>query len=350
MSSSTSSSEGPAAWARFLRLLLLFAAVPAAAAYAFIALVDPWGMLPLSLPLPRETVTTNQRFSYPMIARSPRFDSVVVGTSTSRLLRPALLDGLFGARFANLSMNSGTAWEQAQMLALFTRSHAAPRVVMVGLDKEWCESGPLRRLTPRPFPDWMYGASLWRGYAEILNPFAAEEAGKQALAMLGLARPRYGRDGYADFLPDDARYDAARVAPSLVPPPAAPAAAAPPAFDFPQHALLAERLAALPATTRAVLFFVPYHVSLQPRPGTLDEQRMAACRAAVARIAEARPGTVLADFMIPSPITREDTHYWDPQHYRIGIAERLARGLAAAAEGRPSAEGDYVLLVPPEAH
>lgn len=347
MSSSTSSSEPPAAWARFLRLLLLFAAVPAAVTYLFIALVDPWGMLPLSPPLPRETVTTNQRFSYPMIARSPRFDSVVVGTSTSRLLRPEQLNEAFGARFANLSMNSGTAWEQSQILALFTRSHAAPRVVVVGLDKEWCESGPLRRLTPRPFPEWMYGDNLWRGYAEILNPFAAEEAGKQALAMLRLAKPRYGRDGYADFLPDDSRYDAARAAQLLVPPPAAPAAEAP-AFEFPQHALLAERLAALPPATRAVLFFVPYHVSLQPAPGTLDGQRMAACRAAITAIARARPGTVLADFMIPSPITREDTHYWDPLHYRIGIADRLARGLAEAAAGRASAEGDFVLLVRPD--
>ena len=346
MSSSTSSSEVPAAWARFLRLLLLFAAVPAAITYAFIALVDPWGMLPLSLPLQRETVTTNQRFSYPMLARDPRFDSVVVGTSTSRLLRPAQLNEAFGARFANLSMNSGTAWEQSQILALFTRTHAAPRVVMVGLDKEWCESGPLRRLTPRPFPEWMYRDDLWRGYAEILNPFAAEEAGKQALAMMRLAKPRYGRDGYADFLPNDSRYDAVRAAQLLVPPPATPAAASP-VFEFPQHALLAERLAALPAATRAVLFFVPYHVSLQPQPNTLDGQRMAACRDAITAIARARPGTVVADFMIPSAITREDTHYWDPLHYRIGIAERLARGLAEAAAGRPSAEGDYVLLVPP---
>lgn len=349
MNSSTSSSDAPAAWARFLRRLLLCAAVPAAVTYAFIALIDPWGMLPLSLPLPRETVTTNQRFAYPMIARNPRFDSVVVGTSTSRLLPPRMLDDLFGGRFANLAMNSGTAWEQSRMLELFTRSHAAPRMVMVGIDKEWCESGPLRRLTPRPFPEWMYGDNLWRGYAEILNPYAAEEAGKQALAMLRLARPRYGRDGYANFLPDDSRYDAARVAPSLVAPPSAPAAQAP-AFDFEQHPLLAERLAALPSATRVLLFLVPYHVSLQPRPGTIDAQRMEACRAALVRIAQARPGTVLADFMIPSPITREGAHYWDPQHYRIGIADRLARGLAAAAEGRASPEGDYRILVPPAGH
>lgn len=345
MSSSTSSSEEPARWARFLRLLLGFVAAPMAFAYAFIALVDPWGMLPLSLPLPRETVTTNQRFSYPMLARDPRFDSVVIGTSASRLLRPPLLDEAFGGHFANLSMNSGTAWEQSQLLALFTRSRPAPRRVLIGLDMVWCESGPLRRLTPRPFPDWMYGANLWRGYGAILNPYAAEEAGKQALAMLGLARPRYGRDGWADFLPDDARYDAARARANLVPPASEPAPAGVPAFDFPQHALLAERLAVLPAATGVLLFLVPYHVSLQPRPGTLEALRWAACRQSIAAIVRARPGAMLADFMIPSAITRDDLNYWDPQHYRIGIADRLVHGLAAAAAGR-SGE-DFVLLVPP---
>lgn len=345
MSSSTSSSDDPARWGRFVRRLLGAAAALVAFVYAFIALVDPWGMLPLSLPLPRETVTTNQRFSYPMLARDPRFDSVVIGTSSARLLRPPVLDEALGGRFANLSMNSGTAWEQMQILGLFTRSHPSPRNVLVGLDMVWCESGPLRRLTPRPFPDWMYGANLWRGYGEILNPFAAEEAGKQALAMLGLARPRYGRDGWADFLPDDARYDAPRAAAGLVPPPSDPAPAGTPVFDFPQHALLAERLAALPASTRVLLFLVPYHVSLQPRPGTLEHLRWEACRHGIAAAARARPGTILADFMIPSSITRQDTNYWDPQHYRIGIADRLVRDLAEAAAGR--ATPDLALIVPP---
>jgi hypothetical protein len=345
MSSSTSSSEDPARWARFARRLLGTAGALVVFVHAFIALVDPWGMLPLSLPLPRETVTTNQRFSYPMLARDGRFDSVVIGTSSARLLRPPVLDPALGGRFANLSMNSGTAWEQSQILALFTRSHPAPRNVLVGLDMVWCESGPLRRLTPRPFPDWMYGPNLWRGYAEILNPFAAEEAGKQALAMLGLARPRYGRDGWADFLPDDRLYDAPRAAAGLVPPPAEPAPAGTPVFDFPQHALLAERLAALPASTRVLLFFVPYHVSLQPRPGTLEALRWDACRRGIEAIARTRPGTILADFMIPSGITREDTNYWDPQHYRIGIADILVRDLAEAAAGRAS--DHLTLLVPP---
>jgi len=348
MNSSISSSDPTAPWGRFLTRLLGFAAAPLVVTYAFIALVDPWGMLPLSPPLPRETVTTNQRFSYPMLARDSRFDSVVIGTSTSRLLRPDLLGEVFGGRFANLSINAGTAWEQMRMLELFARDRREIRRVLVGLDVVWCESGPLRRLTPRPFPEWMYGRNLWRGYAEILNPFAAEEAGKQALAMLGLGRSRYGRDGYADFLPNDSLYDATRAAAGLAPPPPTPAPPDEPAFDFPQHALLAERLAALPAATEVLLFLTPYHASHLPAPGSMDAVLWAACRRSLETVARGRPGAVLADFMIPSPITREATHYWDHQHYRVGIADLLVRRLGDAAAGRASE--DAVLIVPPARH
>ena len=38
----------------------------------------------------------NQRFMYPQIVRSGRFDAAVFGTSTVRLLDPALLDARFG--------------------------------------------------------------------------------------------------------------------------------------------------------------------------------------------------------------------------------------------------------------
>lgn len=345
MSSSTSSSEDRRRWARFLRLLLGFAAVPVVLAYAFIALVDPWGMLPVSLPFARVPISTNQRFSYPMLARDSRFDSAVIGTSTSRLLRPVDLDAAFGGRFVNLAINAGTAWEQMQFLTLFARHHHPPRRILIGIDLPWCETGPLRRLTPRPFPDWMFARTTWRGYAEILNLYAAEEAGKQAGAMLGLVRPRYGRDGYLDFLPEDSRYDAARAAAQLVPPPSPPAEHPAPDFSFASHALLADALAALPAETEVLVFFAPFHRSLQGQPGTVGEQQWAACKADIARIVRTRPRAVLADFMIPSAITREDTNYWDPQHYRIGIATRLVRDLVAAAEGREDA--DYVLSVPP---
>jgi hypothetical protein len=52
------------------------------------------------------------------------------------------------------------------------------------------------------------------------------------------------------------------------------------------------------------------------------------------------------DFMIPSPITREETNYWDPLHFRVSVAERLERDLWQAAERKPSPAQDYQLLAP----
>ena len=71
------------------------AAVVAGIVYAFVVLVDPYDTLPLSPPADRPLVAGNQRFSYPSLARSNRFDSAIVGTSSSRLLRPEVLNPLF---------------------------------------------------------------------------------------------------------------------------------------------------------------------------------------------------------------------------------------------------------------
>jgi hypothetical protein len=54
------------------------------------------------------------------------------------------------------------------------------------------------------------------------------------------------------------------------------------------------------------------------------------------------PNALAIDFMLPSPITSVDDHYWDGVHYRIGIADRIAHDLAAASRGEASP--DYQLL------
>src|ERR1700742_4371588 len=114
MSSSTSSSDNP--WRRFFWLTVGTVAVTIGVIYAFVVLVDPFDALPLSPPLDRAPGTSNQRFEYPALARSPRFDSAVFGTSTSRLLRPAALNQEFRASFANLAMNDATPYEQTRLM------------------------------------------------------------------------------------------------------------------------------------------------------------------------------------------------------------------------------------------
>lgn len=310
-----------------------------AVVYLFVVLVDPWGMLPLSPPLPRAPVSTNARFSMPMLAGASRFDSAVVGTSSSRLLRPEVLDRLFGGHFVNLAMNAATAWEQAQILALFTRTHPAPATVLVGLDDSWCTPVP-QRSSGRAFPDWMYRGSRWAGYGAMLNLYAVQEAGSQLWVMLGLKRRRYGLDGYTRFVPPDEAYDPARVDAAFArwPVPSDTAARDVPRV-FPALPMLADALHALPATTRKILFFTPAHVSQQGAPGSDAAADWAACKAQVAALAEDAPHTTVVDFLRPSSVTRDRSNYWDPVHTRAAVADRITSELAAAASGQSIADG-----------
>ena len=319
--------------------------------FLFVTTVDPWGMLPLSPPLPRVPVSTNARFSMPALASSPIFDSAVIGSSSSRLLRPTVLDGLFGGRFANLAMNAATAWEQRQMLALFTRTHPAARTIIIGLDSVWCSETPQQN-SGRPFPIWMYGGSPWRGYGQVMNLYAVQEAGSQLWVMLGFKPRRYGLDGYTSFVPPEAEYDPARVA-------AAFARWTKPAdyldigatHTLPALAMLADALQALPGSTRKILFFTPSHVSLQGGLGSDYAATLFACKTQVTAIAARVPGTVVADFLIPSPITSDMSSYWDPVHYRVPVADRVMADLAAAVAGQDNFDERILLPArPPVAH
>lgn len=343
-------------WRATARGCVLWAGGLLLTVYGFVCVIDPWDVLPLSPSLPRVPISTNSRFSFPALARSARFDSIVLGTSTARLLRPKALDAAFGnAHFANLAMNSATAWEQLRMLGVFRASHAHPRTVVIGLDAEWCGRGTLVRYTPRPFPEWMYEPTTWRGYLEVLNLYALQEAANQFAVMVGLKRRRYGLDGYTNFLPPESQYDPVRVAaafarwgpPDEQPLPDPPPDAAAPPPVFPAHALLREALLTLPSETRTVLFWAPYHSGRHGAPNSGTARAWAACKAGVTR-AVTGTGAVIADFMRTSAITQDTSNYWDPLHYRVPIADRVVQGLNAALDGQENP--DFALLTPPSRH
>jgi hypothetical protein len=345
MISSISSSE-PAPWRRFCRSLLLWALALAAVIYGFVFILDPFDTLSLSPPFDRSPITTNARYAFPALARSRSFDSVILGTSTSRLLRPSELDPLFRARFANLAMNSATAYEQWRLGMLFARHHPHAKVMILGVDVVWCEAGnTVPKYTERHFPEWMYDDNPWNDYLHQFSLYAVEQAGIQFGVLTGLRARRYGRDGYTDFLPDDAEYDPARALRHLYPggrpdpstPSGVPSRVGPEeraALRFPALPLLRDLLASLP-TAEKLVFLVPYHVSAQPPPGSPVAMVWGECKARLATLVTAFPHARLVDFMIPSPVTREDDNYWDPLHYRVRVSTWLARSLRNAADGPP---------------
>lgn len=338
-------------WNRYLKVLAATGLALGLGLYAFVLVVDGYDTVWFAPAFDREPVTSNQRFAFPALARKDRFDSAIVGTSTARLLQPKQLDPLFGARFVNLSMNDATAWEQAQIFAVFRRHHPKPRAVVLGVDAVWCQAGgDYRRLTPRPFPAWMYDENRWNDLLHLFNLPALEETARQAAYLAGLRKPKYGKDGYTSFLPPDSAYDLARARFHLygpggprpvvpVMPPVTLGEAEVRALNFPMHALIDAMLDGLPPETAKVLVIMPYHLVSQPAPGSRDAAVWAECKRRLAARAARGANRHLVDFMIDSDLTRRDENYWDPLHYTQAVAAVLTQAVGDAVRERRDRQG-----------
>jgi hypothetical protein len=348
--------EQDTAWRRFVALLLGIFAGGAALVGLFILLIDPYDVVAFSLPIDRRIVSINQRHMYPQIARSGRYDSLIIGSSTSRLLDPQSLDKPFNARFANLAMNAMRAFEQVTMIDLFRRAVGAPKVVIIGLDSVWCDPNADRNRTTYGFPEWMYDDNPWNDYLHLFNAATAEIAVRLIGYKLGLYPERVRFDGYEIFTPPESDYDLARARyglwgsrgqqalPELSPPPL-PAEELR-AAQFPAVAWLEATLAKLPPSSRTILAYMPLHVSAQAWPGTREAALEAECKARLAAVGRKHRATII-DWWIASALTREDANYWDGLHYRLPIAARIAQEIAdAALNSKPSSDGSYRLTTP----
>ncbi len=341
------------AWRNFLNVFLAAAMGSGAILYVSVLLIDPYDIVWFSPALDRAPVTTNQRFSFPALARKSRFDSAVIGTSMTRLLKPSELNETVGGGFVNLSMNSGTAYEQSRILEVFARHHPVARTVVFGIDGTWCERQDAPRLTPRPFPEWMYDDSRWNDLFHLFNFPAVEESGRQFAHIAGIKTSRNGVDGYTNFLPPLSSYDVARVRLAIYGPagPREPKAAgdAPTtenadALRFPSHAFLDAMLRRLAPETSKILVLVPYHRFFQPAPGSNAAIALDECKRRLTVLAAGFSNSHALDFMIDSEITRRDENYWDNLHYSEEIATQVAHLIGRGIRERRGISGAFAYL------
>jgi len=188
----------------------------------------------------------------------------------------------------------------------------------------------------RGFPEWMFDADPWNDLLYLLNARTVEIAGRRLGYALGLAHARWPGNGYEVFTPPESMYDLAKAqakiygnGPRRIPPrqdPAYVAAASERgAWTFPALAWL-EEIIAKGRWQRVLLVFMPVHQAAQPRAGSAAAAREAECKWRIALLA-AQAGWPALDFRIASGITTVDSNYWDALHYRLDIAERVARGI-----------------------
>jgi hypothetical protein len=347
------------AWIAWSRWFVLAAAGCAGLLFAFIAGLDPFGLRVGAGQAARPIMDINQRYMYPQLVRSGRFDAAVLGTSTMRLLDPQLLSRRLGARFVNLAMNAATPWEQLQLAGLFRSHVAVPRRIIWGLDTTWCEpdaTDPGRRLTPRPVPDWLSREVRFGDWPKLLNLTNLEIAGRLMAYRLGWARERIRGDGYEVFTPPEASYDLARARSHIyagsggrpldmspLGPVEVVSAAERAGWRFPALTWLEEAIGAFPKQTEVMLVLPPAHLMAYPREGSAAWQRYAACKAQIAALAR-RHGATVVDYAHASPITTQDANYWDPLHFRLPIAARFGEELAQIGKG-DAAQTDGAALV-----
>ncbi|MCB1484049.1 MAG: hypothetical protein KDJ17_04060 [Hyphomicrobiaceae bacterium] len=338
------------AWRGFIAAFATSFAALLIATAAFIALTNPFGNLPRSVFSKHAIADGNQRFQYPSVARDGQFESVLVGTSTSGILNPRALDAAFGGRFANLAMDSARAWEQAQVARFFNSQRIGRATLIIGLDTVWCdEQADQVRTTERGFPLWMYDDALLNDLPHMLNWKAVDIGIKRLGIALGVKSPRIGADGYKPFLPDEEKYDLAKVRKSLghwspadYLDPAAPTVGA---AQLPSLAWLDDILSL--QWRRAALVFMPVHITAQPTSRSARASVEQQCKARITEIAR-QHNVALIDFRIPSNLTMNDENYWDHLHYRVPVGERLVKAIAQAlATGQNDPDGTWRALVLP---
>jgi len=329
-------------WRRFCRGLLATLCAGVALVAGLLLVLDPYGISPVSPSKPRPLMDINARYMYPQVIRYGDHDSLVVGTSISRLMRPRDLDRRFGGRFANLAMNGATAWEQLNVLRAFTAKNGAPHTVIIGLDHTWCAAdADEMKVTERDWPAWLWDGSGAARLAHTVNLPTLEIAIRQIGLLIGVEKARFDADGWGEFTPDDASWDADEIHETLwrgeppiieaVDPPYQAEPGIRRDWRFPALPWLDEALADLAGESRILVVFMPVHITAQPRPGSRAAAQEAACKAKAAEIS-ARHGAAYSDFRVDSPMTRDDTRWWNRYYWRLRYGPQFIRELAARAE------------------
>jgi hypothetical protein len=325
MSSSISSSDASSprqTGRRFLRAFGGTAVAGCAAVLALLALADPFDTARLTPFVRAGAPLAAPRMANASRARDPRFDAAIIGNSTLQLLAPERLQALTGHRFVQLTTPGTGPLEQAALADyLFDRRGEGLLVLVLGLDRAWCDAGREGR-TAHPFPFWLYDLSdltyLQGLFRASTLPFLARR-----MAMLS-GRGRSARpDGYWDY--EALGLSAGQPADAIVIdriPGAGPDGRA--AADL----TLRRVLAAAPASTRILLVHPPVFSPTPPQATAEDRANLDRCKAALAAVAAGRAGAEILDLWVDDESTRDRSLFRDAVHVKRPFAQRIEAAIA----------------------
>ena len=108
------------------------------------------------------------------------------------------------------------------------------------------------------------------------------------------------------------------------------------ALVFPAEEILKASLDSLPANTKKILFFVPYHFFHQPADGSYDAAVMEEFKYRISRLVKQYQNIYLLDFMFRSEITTNDAFYLDQVHTTVEGGTEIAKLIYRSAKEKAS--------------
>lgn len=322
-------------WTGFLRVMVLTWVVCLSTYMCFYIGMDPYDRFFFKQDKPAQTIALADRYLLPSLVRKAYFDSVIIGTSTVKLLKPEQLNRQFNGRFVNLAMASATPYEQMMLLEEFLKHHPRPKYVFIALDVAWFQENPTTWNENFHFPTYLFEENLNEDFKNAFSLFNLKNSFKKLLAYLRI-KPHENRfDGYECFVPPLEKYNLKKAREHIYNQQTSMKNVGfqrsdlidyegnKKDFSFPQQLRLKQLLAKLPQETVKVLFLVPYHVHLQSNNINSQGARWKAFKYSYGKLALNFANTHVIDFMIHSPMTENDEHYWDALHYTQTVAEQI---------------------------
>lgn len=321
-------------WPRFLGAFFATLLVVAAAAWAALAIVDPYGTGRFTPIASQFVFDEAPRLTDANRARDPSFDSAVIGNSTIQSLDPRRLDTSTGRHFVQLSIPGTWAPEQIAVLDSFRRHHKKrARIVVIGIDATWCQPGlkPTRETALNPFPFWLYSSSDVEYVGSLMSTLSWKVAAARLRVWLRRL-PAARADGYDDY--ENGRvYDPstaqARIKKEGIQGLDAPAAGA---LDFPAFHELAAALQKLDPSSQKIIVFPPI-AAVKMTAARIEAA--SDCHTAARKALQAVPNITVLDFFTKNVITQDERNFWDPIHYRSSIARRIEDAISEVLKGAP---------------
>ena len=299
---------------------------------------NPFRNIPFAPWVESPMMDINQRYQYPSLARNKKYDSAVFGTSTGRLISPKILNKFYGGKWTQLAMNSATAFEQHMLAKLFLRHHPYARSIIFTIDNTWCDVGSdYAKFTFRKFPTWMYDEDRWNDLLRLMDGKTFEISVRAFAMLLGKDKARFDKNGFNDFTPDNSSFDLDKVIEKIY---GGGGKREPKSQDdlqsmhelealkFPTHKLFEKLMANVNDKTKVIIVFVPYHYFHQGAKKSRNYQRFKECKKRFSQMAKKRENTEVLDFMIHSPITKNDENYWDPLHFKKEVAKTMVKEMS----------------------